>query len=129
MHATASFTVDSFEPVGAPDGGAGETVVSEALLSKTFTGDVEGTSTVRMLAAQTPVEGSAAYVALERITGSLHGRKGTFVLLHAATYQDARWLIVDDSGTGELAGLTGTAVLTRHDDGSHTIALDYELSE
>ncbi|MFI5955032.1 DUF3224 domain-containing protein [Cryptosporangium sp. NPDC051539] len=127
--ATGSFTVDSFEPVGAPDGGPGETVVSEALLAKTFTGDLDATSTVRMLAAQTPVEGSAVYVALERITGSLHGRKGSFVLLHAATQQDARWLIVDDSGTGELAGLTGTAVIGRHDDGSHTLTLDYDLPQ
>lgn len=125
--ATASFTVDAFDPVGAPDGGDGDAVVSSALLTKTFTGDVEATSTVRMLAVQPSVAESAAYVALERITGSVHGRKGSFVLLHVATPAEARWQVVDDSGTGELTGLTGVAELVRHDDGSHTFTLDYEL--
>jgi uncharacterized protein DUF3224 len=125
--ATASFTVDSFDAVGEPD--AGETTLSSVLVTKSFTGDVEATGTVRMLAAQPPIESSAAYVALERITGSVHGRKGSFVLLHAATYLDARWLIVADSGTDELTGLTGTAVLQKHDDGSHTFTLDYDLPE
>src|SRR5690349_2694752 len=107
--ATASFIVETFDVVGQPDAPAGETVLSSAVLSKVFSGDVEGTSTVQMLSAQTPVEGSAAYVALERISASVHGRKGTFVLLHAATYTDARWTVVADSGTGELAGITGAA--------------------
>ena len=125
--ATATFTVDSFDAVGEPDGAEGETVISSVLLTKVFTGDVEATSTVRMTAAQPAVEESAAYVALERITGSVHGRKGSFVLLHAATHADARWQIVADSGTGELTGLSGTAVLVRHEDGSHTFTLDYEI--
>ncbi|SHN28033.1 DUF3224 domain-containing protein [Cryptosporangium aurantiacum] len=127
--ATASFTVESFDAVGQPDGADGETVLSSALLTKVFTGDVEATSTVHMLAAQTPVEGSAAYVALERIVGSVHGRKGSFVLLHAASHTDARWEVVAGSPTGELTGLIGTAVLERHEDGSHTFTLDYELPD
>ncbi|GAA0254760.1 DUF3224 domain-containing protein [Cryptosporangium japonicum] len=115
--ATASFTVDTFEPVGEPDG-----IVASAVLTKTFTGEVEATSTVRMTtAAQT------AYVAMELITGSVHGRKGSFVLLHAATQEDTRWEIVAGSGTDELTGLSGTAVLVRHEDGSHTFTVDYDL--
>lgn len=115
--ATASFTVDSFEPVGEPEG-----IISSAVLTKTFTGDVEGTSTVRMTAAA-----QTAYVAMELITGSVHGRKGSFVLLHVASPEDARWVIVAGSGTDELTGLSGTAVLVRHDDGSHTFTVDYDL--
>ncbi|MFG1921404.1 DUF3224 domain-containing protein [Cryptosporangium sp. NPDC048952] len=117
MRATASFTVDTFEPVGEPDGS-----IASALLTKTFTGDVEATSTVRMLTVD-----QTAYVAVERITGSVQGRKGSFVLLHTATQEEARWQVVAGSGTDELAGLTGTAVLTRHEDGSHTFTLDYEI--
>ena len=127
--ATASFTVDSFDPIGPPDGAAGETILSSVVLSKTFTGEVEATSTVRMLAAQPPVEASAAYVAMERIVGSVAGQKGSFVLLHAATSTDTRWTVVADSGTGELTGLSGSATLVRHDDGSHTFTLDYDLPE
>ncbi|GAA3393393.1 DUF3224 domain-containing protein [Cryptosporangium minutisporangium] len=125
--ATASFVIESFDAVGQPDGAEGETVIASALLSKVFSGDVEGTSLLRMVSAQTPVEGSAAYVAVERITASVHGRKGSFVLLHTATYTETRWQVVADSGTGELTGITGTAVLERHDDGSHTFTLDYDL--
>jgi hypothetical protein len=127
--ATATFVIDTFEAPAPPDGAEGETILSSALLTKTFQGDIAATSTVRMLGAQTPVDDAAAYVALERIVGSVHGRKGSFVLLHAATAEQARWQVVTGSGTDELAGLTGVAVLERHPDGGHTLTLDYELPE
>src|SRR5579872_3479288 len=79
-------------------------------LDKQFHGDLAGTSKGEMLAAMTEVTGSAGYVALERITGTLNGRSGTFVLQHSATMargvQHMTIGVVPDSGTGDLTGLT-----------------------
>jgi hypothetical protein len=92
-------------------------------LDKRFFGDLEGTSRGEMLAVGTDVKGSAGYVAMERVSGSLEGRKGTFALQHTGTM--ARGVpalsisVVPDSGTGALAGIRGTMVITivekRHD--------------
>ncbi len=80
-------------------------------IDKQFHGDLEGTSTGEMLSAGTPVKGSAGYVAIEHVKGSLHGKSGTFVLQHNATMTrgtpDLKIVVVPDSGTGELAGLAG----------------------
>jgi hypothetical protein len=116
-HASAAFSVDSFE------GDAYDDMLSFAQLAKTFQGDVEGTSTVHMLAARPPVETSAAYVAVERFVGTVNGRSGSFVLLHFASPARRDWQVLADSGTDDLTGLTGTAVIG--DD--HSFALDYEL--
>lgn len=105
--------------------------LSRVQLTKTFRGDVEGTSTVAMLIAVTP-EGSAAHVALERIVGTVRDRAGSFVLHHSATStgrtQSASWSVVPDSGTGDLRGLRGEARIDVEDDGArHTFTLDHEL--
>jgi hypothetical protein len=131
--ATATFIVESFDGTPYDDGQEADDGIafSSALLKKVFHGDVEATSTVRMLAATTAVEGSAGYVGLERVVGSVDGRKGSFVLLHAATAvrgdQTGSWQVIPDSGSGELTGLCGTAELVRHPDGAHTMTLDYEI--
>jgi Protein of unknown function (DUF3224) len=97
--------------------------------TKTFQGDFEGHSSAEILTAQAP-HGSAAYVGLERLTGSLRGRSGSFVLVHAATDPRARSVpvsVLPNSATAELAGLRGRGQIERHPDGSHTFTLDYEL--
>lgn len=80
-------------------------------INKTITGDLVATTVGQMLNAMTDVKGSAGYVAIEKVDGVLHGRKGTFVLQHTGTMnQGASSLcvtVVPDSGTGELAGLGG----------------------
>jgi hypothetical protein len=78
---------------------------------KQFSGPLTATSVVNMIGARTPVEGSGAYVAVERVTGTLDGKKGTFVLHHTGIMtrgvRTLTVLVVPDSGTGELRGLSG----------------------
>lgn len=99
-------------------------------LAKRFHGDLEGEARGQMLTALTAVEGSAAYVAIERVCGSLHGRQGSFVLQHRGTMDHGRpslsIRIVPDSGTGELAGITGSFELEIIK-GEHHYTLHYRL--
>jgi hypothetical protein len=94
-----------------PGGKAGEANLGRLWIDKKFHGDLEGTSLGEMLAAATEVEGSAGYVAMERFTGTLAGRGGTFALQHGGTMTRGvprlEITVVPDSGTGELAGLSG----------------------
>lgn len=107
------------------------TKLTRTHVTKTFHGDVRGTSTAELLMAYGAVEGSAAYAGFERIVGSVNGRSGGFVLHHTATAsraaQSATWTVVPDSGTGELRGLSGEARIGADPDGGHTFTLDYEL--
>jgi hypothetical protein len=101
-------------------------------IDKQFQGDLSGLSQGEMLSARTAVEGSAGYVAIERVTGTLHGRQGSFVLQHAGTMnRGAQQLVISvvpDSGTGELEGLAGT--MTLHiADGVHAFDLAYTLPD
>lgn len=84
-------------------------------IDKRFQGELEATSKGEMLSAMSGVKGSAGYVAMERVTGSLQGRKGTFVLQHSATMdrgaQSMSITVVPDSGTDELEGLQGVLVI------------------
>jgi hypothetical protein len=99
-------------------------------LEKQIHGDLEGTSKGQMLTAATDVKGSAGYVAIERITGTLKGRSGSFVLQHIGTMTrgipSMTITVVPDSGTGQLAGLTGTMKITITD-GKHSYDFDYTL--
>lgn len=99
-------------------------------IDKQFHGDLEGTSTGEMLSAGTQVKGSAGYVAMERVTGSLNGRSGTFVLQHHATMTrgtpQLSIAVVPDSGTGDLTGLAGTMVINIAD-GKHSYDFEYRL--
>jgi hypothetical protein len=108
-HASGSFEV-TVAPLSAADK-ADSTALGRLSLDKQFHGDLDGTSKGEMMTASTEANGSAAYVALERVTGTLHGQTGTFVLLHAGTMtRDSRELsvtVVPDSGTEQLAGLAG----------------------
>ena len=108
--AKGSFTVE-MKPQGDPDVADGVSL-GRLLLQKRFEGELEASSQVEMLTAMTPVQGSAGYVAIERVTGSLHGKTGSFVFQHTGTMsrgaQQLSISVVPDSGTGELTGLSGT---------------------
>jgi hypothetical protein len=111
---------------------AGDPALGRLLIEKQFHGDLEATSRGQMLSAATPVKGSAGYVALERVSGMLHGRTGTFVLQHSGTMdRGAPQLIitvVPDSGTGELTGIAGRMAIVIAD-GKHAYELEYTLAE
>lgn len=132
----AAFTIDTQEPQASAFGGDGGVDYGLMRLTKTFTGGITATSTVEMLYTRTPgADGGfagAGYVALERITGLVDGRSGSFALLHISTVdttqsQWSRWPISPGSGTGALAGIAGTGRIDIAKDGSHTLVLDYEL--
>lgn len=99
-------------------------------IDKQFHGALEGTSRGEMLSARTAVNDSAGYVAIERVTATLNGRKGSFVLQHTATMnrgqQQLTITVVPDSGTGELAGIAGTMSI-RIADGTHFYEFRYSL--
>jgi hypothetical protein len=101
-------------------------------IDKQFHGDLEATSKGEMLAAGTSVKGSAGYVAIERVIGTLNGLTGTFMLQHNATMTrgapQLNIIVVPDSGTGQLTGLTGTMniIITN---GKHSYDFSYTLPE
>ena len=99
------------------------------VVRKEFSGDMVGTSEAQMIAAFTGTPGSAGYVAIEHFTGSVGGKSGSFVLQHSGVMSkgDAQLevTIVPDSGTGELAGISGTLEIDNEGD-QHSYVLDYE---
>jgi hypothetical protein len=101
-------------------------------IDKQFHGDLEATSRGQMLTAGTAVKGSAGYVAIEQVSGALHGRKGTFVLQHSGTMtRGAPQLtisVVPDSGTDQLAGISGTLTI-KIADGKHSYHFEYSLAQ
>lgn len=122
----ASFEITGWEEADLVDE---DVRVYRADVTKRFSGDLEGTSESWLVLSTTP-SGPAAYVGLEVMEVSIGERDGTFVLKHDALAteegQRADWSVVPGSGTGDLAGITGTAVIERDDDGSHTLTLTAE---
>jgi hypothetical protein len=106
------------------------TTLGRYALEKQFRGDLDATSKGEMLSAGTQTKGSAGYVAQERVTGTLAGRSGSFVLQHTGVMnRGAPGLtitVVPDSGTGALAGITGTMNIII-EAGKHSYELDYDL--
>jgi len=113
----------------APDAAAGGPF-SRLFLDKQFHGDLEATSKGQMLGAGTAVEGSAGYVALELVNGTLSGRRGSFILQHNGTMKKGApsmiVTVVPDSGTDQLAGLAGRMTIVIAD-GRHSYELEYTL--
>lgn len=111
---------------------AEDAVLGRMSLDKTFHGDLEATGKGEMLTAMTATQGSAGYVAIERVTGTLKGRSGSFVLQHSGTMTRGTpqliITVVPDSGTGQLAGLAGTMTIDIAD-GKHSYDLEYTLTE
>ena len=108
-----------------------EATLGRLAIDKRFEGDLEATSKGEMLAAATEVKSSAGYVALERVSGALHGRSGTFVLQHSGTMDrgtpQLTIAVVPDSGTGGLTGLQGTMTIEIAG-GVHAYTFDYRIA-
>ena len=104
--------------------------IGRLTLDKQFHGDLEATSKGQMLAASSAVKGSAGYVAMEKVSGTLRGRAGTFVLQHTGTMTrgapELSVTVVPDSGTGDLVGLTGTMNIIIAD-GKHSYEFAYTI--
>ena len=99
-------------------------------IDKQFHGDIDATSRGEMLTAGTAIKNSAGYVAIERVAGTVHGKRGTFALQHNATMTRGEGklaiIVVPDSGTGELTGLSGTLGI-EITGGKHDYTFDYSL--
>jgi hypothetical protein len=100
-------------------------------LEKQFHGDLDATSKGEMLTAGTAIKNSAGYVAIERVSGTLHGKRGTFALQHNATMTRGEGklaiIVVPDSGTGELTGLSGTLGI-EITGGKHFYTFEYAIT-
>lgn len=126
--ASGTFEVN-LTPQGEDDE-SGDANLGRMTIDKRFYGDLEGVSKGQMLSAMTAVSGSAGYVAIERVRGTLHGRSGSFVLQHSGTMtRGAGQLsvtVIPDSATDELVGLAGTMDIEIRD-GKHFYAFEYSL--
>ncbi len=116
------------QPTANPGEGA---TLGRLSIDKQFHGDLEATSKGEMLTGGTAVTGSAGYVAIERVTGTLQGRKGTFILQHTGTMArgtpSLSITVVPDSGTDELTGLTGTMTIEIANK-QHSYGFEYTLA-
>jgi hypothetical protein len=126
--ATGTFEVKT-QPQAQDDPAPG---FGRASLDKQYGGDLAGAATGVMLTAMTPTPGSAAYVALERFTGKLHGREGSFALQHAGSMcggtQQLAISVVPCSGSGELTGIEGQLDI-RIENGRHYYEFEYTLPD
>jgi hypothetical protein len=129
-HARGSFDV-KLNPLAAYNGDP-DTKLGRMSIDKEFHGDLTGTSKGEMLSAMTDIKGSAGYVAIERVNGTLHSRSGAFVLQHNATMTRGapalNIIVVPDSASGQLTGLTGKMNIIIAD-GKHSYEFDYTLPE
>lgn len=129
QRATGSFDVKL--PTQTLSHSAGGELLGRRGIDKVFHGDLDGTSQGEMLYAMTATQGSAGYVAIEYVTGTLHGRRGSFALQHSSTMTRGEprqsVTVVPDSGTGELAGLTGSMTIIIEPGGKHRYEFDYTL--
>jgi hypothetical protein len=127
-HAKGTFEV-KLNPQ-TPDGKFEDATMGRMTIDKQFHGDLEATSKGQMLSAMTEVKGSAGYVAMERVTGTLNGRSGSFILQHSATMTrgvpQLSVTVVPDSGTGQLVGLTGKMEIVINA-GKHSYDFGYAL--
>ncbi len=126
--ATGNFDVKLHpQPLSDPNA---DTTLGRLSIDKQFSGDLTGTGKGEMLSAGTSTKGSAGYVAIERVSGTLHGRTGTFVLQHTGTMTRGEpqlsVTVVPDSGTAQLTGLTGRMAIII-DGGKHSYDFDYTL--
>jgi hypothetical protein len=129
--ASGTFQVE-ITPQGETGPTDGNSNLGRMSLDKVFEGDLKGVGKGEMLTAITGTKGSAGYVAMERVTGTLHGRNGSFVLQHSGSMnrgaQQLSIAIVPDSGAAGLAGISGVFKLTIAD-GQHSYELEYTLPQ
>jgi hypothetical protein len=129
-HAKGAFDV-KIAPLTLSDVAAGS-ALGRMSIDKQYHGDLEGTGKGEMLTAMSAdVKNSGTYVAVERVEGTLAGRKGTFCLQHLGIMnrgaQNLSIAIVPDSGTGELKGISGTLNIRIEEGGKHFYDLEYKL--
>ena len=126
MHASGPFDVK----ITPTEDKSEDPLLSRLMLDKHYHGELEAAAQGQMLTAGTVVKGSGAYVAIEKVTGTLHGRSGSFVLQHTGTMTQGAPLltitVVPDSGTGQLAGIAGKMTINIAD-GKHSYDLEYTL--
>ena len=128
--ATGTFDVQ-LSPLPARDEAA-DSHLGRMSIDKQFRGDLQATGKGEMLTAMTAVKGSAGYVAIERVSGALHGRSGSFVLQHSATMTrgvpQLQITVVPDSGTGDLAGISGAMTINIADK-KHFYEFEYTVGD
>lgn len=127
MNASGTFEV-KLKP--QTDDGIGDPTVGRMSIDKQYRGDLEASGKGQMLATMSDVKGSAGYVAMERVNGTLAGRAGTFALQHSGTMNRGEAqlsvTVVPDSGTGDLVGLSGKLAINIVD-GKHFYEFEYSL--
>ena len=135
MHTTGTFAVTSFEPTDYVSPVTTGVPVGHAHLVKEYSGAITGRSTAQFSYAFDDATGVGTYVAMDAFEGSVDGRSGTFAFAHTATTDGTgtarlveQLVIVPGSGTGELAGLTGTGRIAVDEDGTHHLELDHETT-
>lgn len=140
MRASASFAVSDWTPTEKPEQVGDVPMIATASafglahMVKTFEGDLTGRSITWFLGCLNEQTGAGAYAALEAFEGTLHGRRGTFNIVHAASTHgtdryDEHFVVVPGSGTEELSGIGGRGALVVEDDGTHRLELDYTLGD
>ncbi|GAA1534999.1 DUF3224 domain-containing protein [Nocardioides humi] len=138
MRAAATFTVSDWTPVELPAvvGDLAVPVTAAptglAAMVKTFAGDLAGRSVTWFVGGLNEATGAGSYAAVESFEGTLGERTGTFGFVHAASTRgtdryDEHFVIVPDSGTGELVGITGSGSLVVDADGTHHVEIEYTL--
>ncbi len=129
-HAEGTFDVKT-TPL-PPDDATTGTAIGRFALDKQFHGDLEGTGKGEMLGAGNPATGTAGYVAIEQVTGTLQGHSGSFAFQHIGTMDQGKFqlsvTVVPGSGTGDLVGVAGTMTITNVS-GKHSYTFDYTLPE
>jgi expansin (peptidoglycan-binding protein) len=128
-HAEGTFDVKTV-PLSPDDATAG-TTIGRFGLDKQYHGDLEAASKGEMLGAGNPAAGTAAYVAIEQVTGTLAGKSGSFALQHYGTMNQGKFelsvKVVPGSSTGELTGIAGSMTIIVAD-GKHSYTFDYSLA-
>ena len=126
-HANAVITVRKYEP-SAYDEQAEDPALTRIHVEESFSGDISGNGLAEFLQAAR-ADGSASFVGIERVTGAVAGREGTFLLQDAGTVQDnivsGDWFVIPGSGTGKLAGLRGTGGFRANLGEGAQVHLDY----
>ena len=126
-HATAVITVHKYEPAGYGEPAEGP-ALTRIHVEESFSGDISGQGVVEFLQAARP-DGSASFVGIERVTGTVAGREGSFLLQDAGTVEDnivsGAWFVIPGSGTGKLAGLRGSGGFRANLGEGAQVYLDY----
>jgi hypothetical protein len=131
-HAVGRIEVQSWDPQAYDQASDGAPTLVEVHVTETFTGDIEGQGTVRILQTVRP-DNSASFVGVERVSGRLGGRSGSFVLQDQGTLEanhvKGTWFVVPGSGSGELAGLRGEGTFEAELGQHASITLDWRLEQ